>query len=189
MNISVQLKEKITYEAQLEFNQKRVIELSKVLFPIEQHHPKFKELLQKYLKFNSKRQMRILDGTWMNMCTFNREFFYPEMEVCLEILSRVTPNESVNTRDAIDWYEKNKSKFVEKNINLDLNTDQIILLFYNDVVYPEIIETIKDMKALQDSINNEISSKIADKITAEKKIKYQIPVGLNIKFIDISVTG
>lgn len=189
VKIKNQQYQKVSAEAQIEFNKRRVIELSKVLFPFEQHHPKFQMYLQRFLKFNSARQMRVLEGTWMNMCTFNREFFYPEMEVCMEILQRITPNEAVNVREAIDWYEKHRDEFEKKGKNLNLNTDQIILLFYNDVAYPEVMEVIKEMKALCDAINNEVSGKIAAEINSQKKISLQLPVGYDINFVNVNVTG
>lgn len=187
LNFKNPLHQKASQEAQIEFNERRVRELSKVLFPFEQHHPEFKKVLQKLLKFNSARQMRILEGTWMNMCTFNREFFYPEMEVCMEILQRATPNEIVDTKDAIDWYESKKESFGTKNQNL--STDQIILLFYNNVAYPEISLIFKDMKGLCDAINKEISEKIASEINSKKKMSLQLPVGYDINFVNTNITG
>lgn len=187
MNANQQKYQKASSEAQAEFNQKRVQKLCMIWFPQDKLHPNFKNTLQKLLRYNSAKQMMVLDITWLNMCTFNRDFFIPEMEVCMEILLRATPNEIFDENDFVDFENKTIQEYAEKDKTLTEN--ELFLMYYNQVSYPKIMEIVKPMKEILTKIDQEISEKIAAEINSKKKIELQIPIGQNIKFINTSITG
>lgn len=162
-------------KAQDKFFTERVKKLSSTFFPSEDYHPKFKETIFKLLKFNSRKQMGVHPKTWENMCSFQREFMMPEMEVCLEILDRTTPNEIIN--------------LYELNDGLELKSDEKILKEYNEVEYPKIHEIADHMRKIFNAIDKSISIPLANKINSDTKLSLQLPIGSNINFVALPNHG
>lgn len=160
-------------EATQQFFTERIQTLSMIYFPSEAYHSEFKEYFQRLLVFNSKKQMGVLDGTWDNMCTFNREFFLPEMEVCFEVLLRCRPSEMIQS----GGFKATK-----------LTTSESILKYFNETYYPKILSIVNEMRLVWDNIDKQISVPIADRINASKKISLQIPIGQDIKFVIPNIT-
>lgn len=170
--------QKVAAKIQDEFAQQRITKLSSAIFPKEEYHPLFMETLHKLLKFNSFKQMGISQHTWKNMCTFEREFFMPEIDVCLEILLRCTPREIIDFNAQLTPEEQQNTMILGK-----LKTDKEILDEFNNVAFPKILEIVKPMRKVFNKIDDSISTPIANKLESNAKISLQLPIGTQVKFI------
>jgi hypothetical protein len=159
--------QQVAAKMQDEFAKQRVMKLSGTIFPKEEHHPKFQETLMGLLKYNSFKQMGSNPDTWKNMCSFEREFLFPEMELCIEILLRCTALETVS--------------FTNKDGSIRTNKE--IMDEFNNVVFPGILEIVRPMKKVLNMIDDSVSTPIANKLESDAKISLQLPIGTQIKFI------
>src|ERR1022692_1503706 len=164
--------ENVRQQAQDKFFQERVQVMSRTFFPDSAIHEDFILMLQKLLKFNSMKQMGVLDMTWKNMCNKTREFFLPEIEVCFEILERATPNELINPMKLFI-----SSKDLENDEFDKFKSDSEILKEYNEVEYPKIKEILKPMREMYNAIDKAISIPMANKINADCKMALKLPIG------------
>lgn len=165
-------------KAKEEFANERIKKMSFSYFPEEKHHPEFKKILQQLLLNNNRKQMGVIEMSWHAMCHFTREFFIPEMEICFEVLLRATPNELVTAADIKKYKEDGNKEFISK-----MSSDEIKLSVYNEVKYPKVLEIYNSMKPIYDNIDFQISKPLADAINAKFKLRLNVPIGHDIKFV------
>lgn len=180
--VNKEILEKSRIKAQELFHEQRVQKLSVTFFPNEEIHPKFKKTLLKLIKFNSAKQMSINKETWKNMCTFHREFFMPEIEVCFQIFERTTPYELIAPYKTIESLNDEGSEGGETAFSI-LKSDEIVLKEYNEKSFPELMEIINKMKDVWINIDKQISIPIARKINSDLKISFQLPIGTDFNFV------
>lgn len=69
-------------------------DLCTTIFPKDRIHPKFKEFLHDIMMHNSIKQMGIGVGMYKSLVLFERDFYMPEMYVCLNMMQNSTPIET-----------------------------------------------------------------------------------------------
>jgi len=67
------------------------------IFPPDQIHPLFMEYVGRAMMVTSIVRVGCHRGTWENLITFEREFFYPEIKLGLDLMRTATPKEMEQT--------------------------------------------------------------------------------------------
>ena len=148
-------------KAQTRFENERAQALIRVCYPRDKEHADFKGILQKLLRYNSKVEMGVHELTWDNLCTFKREFFLPEMDICFQILVRATPFE----------------------LSSGMINDEEILTWHNEIGYPQVMSIVKEMSKTYFNIDQQVSIPIAQNINKDIKLSLGLAIGTDIKFV------
>ncbi len=180
-------------EAQVFYENQRLNQLAVIIFKDEWLPKGFKENVQYLMKYQNPVQMQVwynkqkrltnketgeqISTTWETLCYFNRPFVCAEIYQCLEILKRATPNELYNF-ERCENYLLNQKKDIK-----EINESDAILIFFNEVAYPEIEAIAEEVQTILDEVEEQVCKPIRDKINADLKAMKQMAVGSNVEFI------